>query len=124
MCSSDLIDWRGAWVGPAFLQLSVPVMFCALAAGLEALSLPAHFETLDAITCKEAERFYNEAVLDYLKPLHCRTLLNYQLWLSIVNRKIWHRRLGERDFYLSGKFLSVRLQLLTIVILERSSSRS
>ena len=63
---TSCIDWQGAWVGPAFLQLGVPVMFRALAAGPEALSLPAHFETLDAVTRKEAERFHNEAVLHKL----------------------------------------------------------
>ncbi|KDR69152.1 hypothetical protein GALMADRAFT_256362 [Galerina marginata CBS 339.88] len=63
---TSCIDWQGAWVGPAFLQLTVPVMFRALGAGPEALSLPPHFETLDAATRKEAERFHNEAVLQNL----------------------------------------------------------
>ena len=63
---TSCIDWQGAWVGPAFLQLSVPLMFRSLVGGPEALNLPAHFETLDAVTRKEAERFHNEAVLHKL----------------------------------------------------------
>ena len=60
---TSCIDWQGASVGPAFLQLTVPVMFRALGAAPEALNLPPDFETLDAATRKEAERFHNEAVL-------------------------------------------------------------
>ena len=60
---TSCINWQGAWVGPAFLQLTAPVMFRALGAGPEALSLPPNFETLDAKTRKEVERFHNEAVL-------------------------------------------------------------
>lgn len=63
---TSCIDWQGAWVGPAFLQLTVPVMFRALGQGPEALNLPPHFETLDADTRKEAERFHNEAVSNKL----------------------------------------------------------
>jgi len=63
---TSCIDWQGAWIGPAFLQLSVPAMFRKLGAGPEALTLPPHFETLDSATRTEAERFHNEAVLHNL----------------------------------------------------------
>ncbi|KAF8810649.1 hypothetical protein BYT27DRAFT_7185778 [Phlegmacium glaucopus] len=59
---TSCIDWQGAWVGPAFLQLTVPEMYRATWPS-EALSLPPHFDTLDAATQKEAKRIHNETVL-------------------------------------------------------------
>ncbi|GJJ12970.1 hypothetical protein Clacol_007217 [Clathrus columnatus] len=62
---TSCINWQGAWVGPAFLQLTVPTLF-RIPCAQEALTLPTHFETLDADTCREAKLLYEEAVLHNL----------------------------------------------------------
>lgn len=59
---TSCIDWQGAWVGPAFLQLTVPELYHATWPS-EALSLPPHFDTLDATTQQVVEGIRNETVL-------------------------------------------------------------
>ncbi|KAF9036378.1 kinase-like domain-containing protein [Panaeolus papilionaceus] len=64
---TSCIDWQGAWVGPAFLQLTAPALLRDLGAGPEALILPPNFETLNLETKARAQamRFHEEAVLQH-----------------------------------------------------------
>ena len=61
---TSCIDWQGAWIGPAFLNLTVPKIFHATLP--EALTLPPNFETLDPATRIEANRLHKEALLSKL----------------------------------------------------------
>ncbi|KAF9475595.1 hypothetical protein BDN70DRAFT_914917 [Pholiota conissans] len=59
---TSCIDWQGAFIGPAFLQLTAPTMYQSEGAPLDALVLPPHLDTLDDANKKEVLLLNDEAL--------------------------------------------------------------
>ncbi|RDB27007.1 Altered inheritance of mitochondria protein 9, mitochondrial [Hypsizygus marmoreus] len=63
---SSIIDWQNAWIGPAFLQLTVPLLFEAhlgVPSGFRLAKMPAEAENLPTDDRAEAQAIHKAAII-------------------------------------------------------------